>query len=102
MIYDYKGHFNFNAQSISNNAPDSWGVYYCGSINQSGLLGVSYVGRAAGDGVSIKNRLTDHLRDNWSGVTHFGYKECTTPNEAEQLEVSEIKRLIPKLNQRVG
>jgi excinuclease UvrABC nuclease subunit len=100
LIYDYQGHYSFNSNSVSNNAPESWGVYYCGYLNQDNILITLYVGRAAGEGVNIKSRLLDHLRENkWPDVTHFGYKECTTQQEAINLETNEIKRLNqPKYN----
>jgi len=99
MIYEYKGQYPYNVISVKNNAPDSIGVYYCGYPNASNVLIVHYVGRAMGDGVSISSRLLDHLReDNWSDTSHFGFRVCSTKEEAENLEAAEINRLKPKYN----
>jgi len=101
MIMAYSGNFLYNQPSVAVSAPDSLGVYYCGSLNQDRSLGALYVGRALGDGVTIKSRLRDHFSDRWPDVTHFGFRICTTMKEAEDLESSEIQRLQPKYN-KVG
>lgn len=99
MVYDYNGHFAYTSQSISNNAPQSKGVYYMGSLNQDRSLGVTYVGKSS-DGSDMRGRLQSHFNNNeWSDVTHFGYRVCTTTQEADKLEADEIARLKPRHNQ---
>jgi excinuclease UvrABC nuclease subunit len=99
MIYDYVGHFPYSGLSVTLNAIDSLGVYYCGYVNTQGELVPSYIGRAVGDDVSIRSRLRDHLRDDyWPNVTHFGYRVCTTQTEAKDLEATEIRRFQPSYN----
>lgn len=101
MIYPYKGNYQYNIMSVIINAPAEMGVYYCCYMNYQNEPFALYVGRAKGDGVSIRSRLLDHLRsDHWPAVTHFGFKICTTKKEAEDLEVKEIKRLKPDYNER--
>lgn len=102
MVGQYQGNFQFNSQSMQISAPLAWGVYYCGHLNPDGSLNPDYIGRAAGENVSIRSRLNDHLNDNWTGVTHFGFYVCTTSQEAEQLEAREIARFNPRYNQRIG
>lgn len=101
MIYDYRGHYSYSKPTVEQNAPDNWGVYYCGAVNAANTLIVHYVGRAAGDNVSIKSRLSDHIRkpESWPDVSSFGFRICTTQKEAEDLEATEIQRLQPKYNQ---
>jgi excinuclease UvrABC nuclease subunit len=99
MIYQYKGNYAYNKLSITQYASDGIGVYYCGSKNADGSLFPLYIGRAKGENVSIKSRLLDHFRDdNWSDVSIFGYRECTTMKEAEDLEAAEIAKFKPKYN----
>lgn len=97
MIEPYKGQFSFDEDSISENAPDSIGVYYCGEVNsENALQPVHYVGMS---GESIKDRLQDHLLgDGWPDVTHFGFEVCSDESEAEEQEGKEIARLQPKYN----
>ena len=99
MINQYKGKYPYNRSSILQNAPDSIGVYYCCNLGTNGQSHALYIGRAKGDGVSIRSRLLDHIRDeNWPDVTHFGYYVCSTKQEAEDLEIQEIRRCNPKYN----
>ena len=99
MISDYYGRYSYNSNSISQNAPDKIGVYYCGYIGESGKLSTLYVGGAAGDGVTIKSRLFDHLNnDRCPDVSHFGFHVCDTKSEAIDLEAKEIARLKAKYN----
>jgi excinuclease UvrABC nuclease subunit len=99
MIKNYRGNYQYNKSSIIENASDEIGVYYCGYINSNNKLCPHYIGRAKGDGVSICSRLLDHLReDDWLDVSHFGFNVCTTKQEAENLEMEEIKRCNPKYN----
>jgi len=102
MIEQYHGNYQFNEQVIKSNAPLLSGVYYCGHLNQNGSLNPDYIGRASGYGVSIRSRLIDHLNNYWTGVTHFGFYICSTPQEAEQFEVAEISKFNPRYNQRIG
>ncbi len=101
MISNYVGHHPFDRLTICSFAPDSQGVYYCGTVNGDGTLGTFYVGRAKGTGVTIRSRLLDHLSDGWELVSHFGYRLCSTDQEAMSLEISEIGRLQPRYNQRL-
>lgn len=99
MINSYSGHYAYNKASILQNASDNMGIYYCGYLGSGGKLYPLYIGRAKGDGVSIRSRLLDHIRDNhWPDITHFGYQVCSTKQEAENLEIQEIKRCNPKYN----
>ena len=99
MIDSYKGHFAYTSQSISENAPQSKGVYFMGSLNPDGSLGVTYVGKSS-DGADMRGRLQSHFNNNeWLDVTLFGYQVCTTIQEADQLEADEIVRLQPRHNQ---
>jgi len=98
VISGYSGHYSFNNALINLYAPNSIGVYYCGYIDLNNILITHYVGRAMGDGVSIRNRLSAHLSDGWRDVAHFGYVLCSTQEEAESFEAAEIRRLQPKYN----
>lgn len=96
MISEYKGNYLYEKWSINHNAPDSIGVYYCGKLNSNNSLIPLYIGRSE---VSIKSRLLDHFQqDYWPDVTHFGYRTCSTKQEAEELETSEIQKYRPKYN----
>lgn len=99
MIGQYQGPFNYTSQSISANAPESKGVYYMGSLNQDNRLGVTYVGKSS-DGADIRGRLQSHFNNGeWPDIRLFGFKVCTTIEEADKLEADEIARLKPKHNQ---
>lgn len=99
MVYQYTGHYQYNSSSVTNNAPDKTGVYYCGHLNSEGSLIPDYIGRAMGEGVTIQSRLADHLReDYWPDATHFGYQICTTKSETEAHEAEEIAKYKPKYN----
>ena len=99
MTNSYSGHYAYNKITILRVAPDNMGIYYCGCLGSDGKLYPLYIGRAKGDGVSIRSRLLDHLRDDyWPSATHFGYHVCSTKQEAENLEIQEIKRCNPKHN----
>lgn len=98
MIQSYSGHYLYNKVSITSNAPGTFGVYYCGFINGNNLTPL-YIGRAAGDGVTIKSRLLDHLsNDRWPNVTHFGFRICTTKTEAIDQEALDIRAFQPPYN----
>lgn len=103
MISNYYGHYLFDSRSIDQFAPELKGVYYCGTSNPNGSLGASYVGRAAGQGVTIRTRLQNHFQnDNWQDASHFGYIVCEEEEEAQRFELMEIVRLNPKYNKRLG
>lgn len=100
MVSSYQGHYSYNKQSVQANALHSWGVYYCGHLIPGGNLVPDYIGRAAGQGVTINSRLSNHLNtDRWNEVTHFGFVTCSTSQEAENFEKVEIQRCNPKYNQ---
>jgi excinuclease UvrABC nuclease subunit len=95
MIGDYKGNYPYTQDSIPNNAPTQIGVYYCGHPNAANVLLTDYVGSSK----DIRTRLLQHLNgDRWSDVTHFGFKLCSSQQEATNFEADEIKRLNPKYN----
>ena len=99
MFSIYTGHFAYNKVSILQNAPYGIGIYYCGVVLKDGKLYPAYIGRAKGNGVTICSRLLDHIRDdNWPDITHFGYRPCITGQEAEDLEIQEIRNYNPKYN----
>lgn len=82
------------------NASAEMGVYYCCYMNGKNEPFTLYVGRDRGDGLSIRSRILDHMRnDHWPAVTHFGFRICTTKKEAEDLEVEEIQQLKPDYNE---
>lgn len=103
MVGEYKGHFSYDKIFVNLSAPISIGIYYMGAKNPNGKLGVTYIGRALGENVTIKSRLLDHLNKNeWPDVKQFGYKVCSTQKEVEDLEKVEILRLHPSHNQKIG
>jgi len=100
MVHNYRGNYIYSQKVISEWDSTAIGVYYCGAPNSpTSLKPVLYIGKGAGEG-GMRARLLDHLEnDNWSDVTHFGYRTCDTVKEAEDFEASEIKRCQPKYNQ---
>jgi excinuclease UvrABC nuclease subunit len=95
MVHPYRGSYYFTEQSINTNAPSSIGVYYCGYILQRGGLKPLYIGRSN----NIEERLLNHLANQgWQDVTHFGYHECDTEQDAMDFEASEITKYKPKYN----
>ena len=100
MIYEYRGNFQFEKNTIIQNAITDHGIYYCGYTNSQGSLVPLYIGRAVGDEVTIRSRLLEHNSSkNWPDVTSFGFQVCTTKAEAEQLEQDQIRKFQPKYNQ---
>jgi excinuclease UvrABC nuclease subunit len=98
MAKQYKGHHLYTENDIASNAPVSIGVYYCGAVLTNGILQPYYIGKSAGEN-GIWGRLMDHFRENkWYDVTHFGFMECDSEQEALNLEAAEIKRCQPKYN----
>ena len=98
MIKDYEGPYNYNKQTVSGWNSSIMGVYYCGYLDNKGVLRTLYVGKSVSED-GIRGRLLDHLReDYWPRVTHFGYRACNTIKETEDLEAREIKRLEPQHN----
>lgn len=101
MTQPYSGHTLFSTPWIQIYASKTWGVYYCGSLNTKGELVPLYIGRAAGNGVTIQSRLLDHFtQDYWPDVTHFGFRACSSSIEAIDLELIEIKSYQPKYNMK--
>ena len=99
MIYDYKGHYSYDKNTITNWNNTSIGVYYCGVLSSAGKLSVYYVGKGTSS-EGMRARLLDHLNiSNLPGCTHFGYRVCGTKTEAENFEMKEIERLQPRYNQ---
>lgn len=102
MNINYSSISLYNQTSARLSAPESSGVYYCGVLNQNGRLYPYYIGRALGEGVSIRSRLLDHMRvGEWPDVTHFQYVLLKT-EDVTDFEANEIVRFNPKYNQRVG
>ena len=103
MAGQYQGNYVYEENSVQIYAPVSWGVYYCVHIEQGSRVVADYIGKASGQGVTIKSRLLNHLSgDNWPEVSHFGYILCSSAEEAQRLEIEEINRCNPKYNKRVG
>jgi excinuclease UvrABC nuclease subunit len=95
MIGPYKGNYPYSKDSIEKNAPTQIGVYYCGHLKSANDLGTDYVGSSD----DIRTRLLQHLdEDRWPDVTHFGFKLCSSRQEASNFEADEIRRLNPKYN----
>lgn len=98
MVYPYQGNYPYSQKIVSDWNSSVIGVYYCGYQLQNGQLFALYVGRAVGEG-GIRSRLLQHLAENkWVDVTYFGYIQCTTVQEAINLEAQEIAGLKPKYN----
>lgn len=98
MVQSFKGVYRFDDTTVTNWNSTIIGVYYCGVRTEEGKLTIYYVGRAVGDG-GIRGRLLQHLSENkWRDVTHFGYEECSTAQEAINHEASEIEKYKPKYN----
>ena len=98
MVKQYKGHYPYKEEHITLNAPASIGVYYCGAVLSNGNLLPHYVGKGAGER-GVWGRLLDHIRqERWYDITHFGFIECDSEQEALNLEGVEIKRFQPKYN----
>ena len=94
MIGNYQGAYTYSGIGVLLSAPTTQGIYYCGSLGPNGLT-PHYIGRSE----NIQERLQDHIRDHyWPGVTHFGYRTCSTWAEMIALEDSEIKRYQPRYN----
>jgi len=101
MIYSYKGHFIYDKKTIENWNSIVVGVYYCGYKLPNGNLDPLYIGSGTGES-GIRGRLLDHMRDDyWPDITHFGYRQCGTVQEAVDLESQEIANYKPKYN-KVG
>ncbi len=101
MINQYKGNYQYSEISILISAPKEIGVYYVGILNREGELWPFYIGRAMGEGVTIKSRILDHLRENkWLDITHFGYQICSNKQEVEILEKKQILKYKPKYNKQ--
>jgi hypothetical protein len=98
MIQNFQAPYSYDDSVVRNWNSSAIGVYYCGELALDGSFITYYVGRAVSD-VGIRGRLLHHLAEQkWSDVTHFGYKICSTINEAINHEATEIARLTPKYN----
>lgn len=99
MVHAYQGDYSYNEDIVGNWNSTAIGVYYCGSLTTAGLR-PHYIGIGTGD-AGIRGRLLDHLReDYWADVTHFGYHQCDTAEEAKGWEAQEILRYRPKYNKQ--
>lgn len=100
MISRYKGPFSFTQAIVGGWNSKAIGVYYCGSLNAKGELVCRYVGQACGM-EGMRGRLLQHLSERkWNDVTHFGYRQCESTQEATELERLEIQRIHPHYNIR--
>lgn len=98
MIYQFKGPYLFDNDTISGWNSTAIGVYYCGTKNTDGKLTIYYIGKSVADG-GMRGRLLQHLSERkWSDVTHFGYEQCDTVSETERHELAEIAKYKPKYN----
>lgn len=98
MVYQYKGHFPYNDETVRGWTSSAIGIYYCGYLNSTGHLVPIYIGKGTGTG-GMRERLLCHLRDDlWPEVTHFGYSLCDFPNEADTYEIGEIQKHQPARN----
>lgn len=98
MAKPYSGHFPYTERGISDHGPISTGVYYCGVITTEGKLRPYYIGKSSAIH-GMRGRLLQHLSESkWWDITHFGFEECTTEDEALRHEENEIKLYKPKYN----
>ena len=100
MIGQFKGPYSYDYDTINDWNSDVKGVYECGKLNSENKLIIMYVGKATGD-YGIPGRLLQHINENkWQDVTHFGYHQCDTENEALDFEAAEIEKYKPKYNKQ--
>lgn len=100
MIYNYQGHFSYSWPTVNSWEANPIGVYYCGYLLSNGNLFPLYIGKSAAD-AGIRGRLLQHLNETkWRDVTHFGYHQCDTENEALDFEAAEIEKYKPKYNKQ--
>lgn len=100
MIYQFQGNYTYSKEVVGGWNSSAIGVYYCGYKVSNGNLRPLYIGRAIGDG-GIRGRLLQHLsEDKWPDVTIFGYTQCSTAQEAIDLESKEIAIYKPKYNEQ--
>jgi len=103
MIQAYKGQFAYQKLFVQLSTPEKIGVYYLGMINNNGVFQVLYVGKSTNQNGGIRARILEHIGlGEWPDITNFGYCICDTQTETENFEITEIKRLNPKYNQKVG
>ena len=101
MIYDYSGHFLYDWTTINNWTGNPIGVYFCGYVLPNGNLIPLYIGKSAAE-AGVRGRLLQHLNESkWADVTHFGFHQCTTEQEALNLEASLINLHKPKYNKQL-
>jgi excinuclease UvrABC nuclease subunit len=99
MISVFKGNYKYNEKDVKLYAPDRQGVYYIGGWAADGFILIEYIGKAIGEGVSIKTKLLDHLSNNeLKKLSHFAFRIITTEKEIEECEKSEIKVYSPRYN----
>lgn len=99
MITGFYGPYDYLENVITNWQYTLRGVYYCGRVI-NGLVEHLYIGRSLSEN-GIRGRLLDHLReDDWVDVKYFWYRECSTDQEAINLEATEIKIHQPKYNKQ--
>lgn len=98
MSQNYKGHYDYDKNIISDWNNTQGGIYYLLAKNIFGQFVILYVGKAFGK-EGIRQRLLQHIYNNeWSDITHFGYSVCSSEEEALYLEAGEIHRIKPKYN----
>jgi hypothetical protein len=93
--------YDFTPENI-NNAPDAHGVYVL--LEHGSII---YIGRAAGDGVTICSRLQDHYRgdEGTQHATQYRREVSSNPVLREFELLTEFKRRygrLPRCNQRIG
>ena len=96
--------YPFTEASIKANAPDKHGNYAL--IEGSEVINI---GRAAGDGVTIRSRLLSHLRGQegpcTKRATHFRFEANSRPNSRELELLDQYRRShgrLPRCNERRG
>ena len=96
--------YPFTNENIAQ-APARHGVYQLEEGND-----ITYIGRAAGDGVTIRSRLQSHKNGNEGRCTqvarHCRWEVTETPRSREVALLEEYKRThfgrLPRCNERVG
>lgn len=95
--------YEFSEKNV-NNAPDVHGVY---ALYEGDVL--TYYGRAAGDGVTIRSRLQSHRRGAegpcTEGATHYRREQTTRPIARELELLQEYEKAygrLPRCNKKVA
>ena len=91
-------------QKNVDNAPDKSGVYALYDQNE-----VIYIGRARGEGVTIRSRLKDHKSGKegtcTKGASHYKRQATVFPLTRETALLVEYKKVhgkLPRCNERAG